>query len=213
MESSLPSSSLLPTGIDRCIVSNTLAVEHEATDGGDGINSTPNVNEDSLLTLSNARASSCGDFASPRRLRMEQVDRGQLLWEQFQQQLQRQQDAPRQQEGEDREIVIPATSTSMSRKSLFVLRPIHKYADLVCIGISVLAYLLETTMNAALAIFGIGVGVGLVLGDSFRATLPLLPSAQGQQQQQQQQMMTNATTHAGAQDGIPVAVPDLLPAQ
>lgn len=213
MESSLPSSSSLPAGIDRCVVSNTAAAEDQATDGDDGSNSTPNANEHASLTLSNARASSCGDFASARRRRMEQVDRGQLLWEQFQQQQQqRQQDAPRQQEGEEREIVIPATSTSMSRKSLFVLRPIHKYADLVCIGISVLAYLLETTMNAALAIFGIGVGVGLVLGDSFRATLPLLPSAQGQQQQQQQ-MMTNATTPAGAQAGIPAAVPNLLPAQ
>ena len=52
--------------------------------------------------------------------------------------------------------------------------------DLVCIALSVVAYLLETTMNAALAIFGIGVGVGLVLGDSFRAALPLLPAVQQQ---------------------------------
>jgi len=110
---------------------------------------------------------------------------------------------------EEEEVVIPATTTSLSRKSLFVLRPVHKYVDLVCICISVLAYLLETTMNAALAIFGIGVGVGLVLGDSFRAALPLLPAVQSQQQQQG---VTNAT-QGGIEIQMPRTVPNLLPAQ
>ena len=112
---------------------------------------------------------------------------------------------------EEEEVVIPATTTSLSRKSLFVLRPVHKYVDLVCICISVLAYLLETTMNAALAIFGIGVGVGLVLGDSFRAALPLLPAVQSQHQQQQQGV-TNAT-QGGIEIQMPRTVPNLLPAQ
>mmetsp|Transcript_19546 Transcript_19546/g.48682 ORF Transcript_19546/g.48682 Transcript_19546/m.48682 type:complete len:190 (+) Transcript_19546:209-778(+) len=111
---------------------------------------------------------------------------------------------------EEEEVVIPATTTSLSRKSLFVLRPVHKYVDLVCICISVLAYLLETTMNAALAIFGIGVGVGLVLGDSFRAALPLLPAVQSQQQQQQG--VTNVT-QGGIEIQMPRTVPNLLPAQ
>jgi hypothetical protein len=125
-------------------------------------------------------------------------------------------DGPQQET--EREVVLPATTTTMSRKALFVLRPVHRYVDLVCIGLSVLAYLLETTMNAALAIFGIGVGVGLVLGDSFRAALPMLPSAQAAQQQQQQgTAMTNSATMAGAQAGneiiSPPIVPNLLPAQ
>ena len=112
------------------------------------------------------------------------------------------------------EVVLPATSTTMSRKALFVLRPVHKYLDLVCIALSVVAYLFETTMNAALAIFGIGVGVGLVLGDSFRAALPLLPAVQSQQQQhqQQQQGMGMSNTTMGTPE-VPRSVPNLLPAQ
>eukprot|EP00536_Pseudo-nitzschia_multiseries_P005395 jgi/Psemu1/12487/gm1.12487_g len=126
----------------------------------------------------------------------------------------------------ERETVLPATTESLSRKSLLVLRPVHKYVDLVCICLSVVAYLLETTMNAALAIFGIGVGVGLVLGDSFRAALPLLPSVQAQQQQQHQQhhhqQQHQQTAAAGANGTaapsehevfLPRDVPNLLPAQ
>ena len=162
-----------------------------------------------------------------RRRRTEQVNRGQLLQGQFQNQLQQQSQGQGQSESQgqsqsqsqsqsqgqeqdsEREIVLPATNTTMSQKSLFVLRPVvHRYADLVCIGISVLAYLLETTMNAALAIFGIGVGVGLVLGDSFRAALPLMPAVQVPQQQQQSMAMANATTTATT-----ATSPYLLPAQ
>lgn len=125
---------------------------------------------------------------------------------------------PQEQEAE-REILLPATTDTMARKSLFVLRPVHKYADLVCIALSVFAYLLETTMNAALAIFGIGVGVGLVLGDSFRAALPLLPSVQAQQQTTSNGTTTTAnpaTTIATRVENeifLPRDVPNLLPAQ
>jgi hypothetical protein len=109
-----------------------------------------------------------------------------------------------------------------SSSCLLVLRPVHRYADLVCIALSVLAYLLETTLNAALAIFGIGVGVGLVLGDSFRAALPLMPAhhahhqQQHQQQLQQHNMMTMAAVTAASfadGGGEPARTSDLLPAQ
>eukprot|EP00535_Pseudo-nitzschia_heimii_P005333 CAMPEP_0197179190 /NCGR_PEP_ID=MMETSP1423-20130617/4229_1 /TAXON_ID=476441 /ORGANISM="Pseudo-nitzschia heimii, Strain UNC1101" /LENGTH=223 /DNA_ID=CAMNT_0042629071 /DNA_START=201 /DNA_END=872 /DNA_ORIENTATION=+ len=142
--------------------------------------------------LSSTRLNNC-THTSPRlqqrRRQMEQTNRGQHLEVQPRQEPQRQgQTAAGEAEAEaEQDVIQPATSTTMSQKSLFVLRPVHRYVDLVCIGLSVLAYLLETTMNAALAIFGIGVGVGLVLGDSFRATLPLLPSVQASQQQQQHQ--------------------------
>lgn len=120
----------------------------------------------------------------------------------------------REQASEDEpEVVLPATSTTTSRKALFVFRPVHKYLDLVCIALSVVAYLFETTMNAALAIFGIGVGVGLVLGDSCRAALPLLPAVQQQQQHhQQQQGMGMPNTTMGTPE-VPRSVPNLLPAQ
>jgi hypothetical protein len=57
------------------------------------------------------------------------------------------------------------------------LRPIHKYLELAALSLSLLAYALETTLNAAIAIFGIGVGVGLILGDSFRAVVPVAISS------------------------------------
>lgn len=142
--------------------------------------------------LSETRLSSCNDLSEQQNRETEQL----------------------QQQQQEEDVVIPATTTSFSRKSLFVLRPVHKYVDLVCICISVLAYLLETTMNAALAIFGIGVGVGLVLGDSFRAALPLLPAVQSQQQQQQGTGATTNTTQGGPIEiGMPRTAPNLLPAQ
>jgi hypothetical protein len=180
------------------------------------------------LSLSGMRSSSCNDMTSElpqqqRRTTMGQANRGQLLEAQLQQQLRQQQQQLQfqsQSEGQEqpeREVVLPATTTTMSsQKSLFVLRPVHRYVDLVCIGLSVLAYLLETTMNAALAIFGIGVGVGLVLGDSFRAALPLLPSVQVPQHQQHQQgtSMTNTATTMATQAGNELrSVSNLLPAQ
>ncbi len=116
----------------------------------------------------------------------------------------------RDQPSEDEpEAVLPATSTTTSRKAVSVFRPVRKYLDLVCIAVSVLCYWLETTMNAALAIFGIGVGVGLVLGDSFRAALPLLPAVQQQQHPQQQPGMGMSNTTPE----VPRSVPNLLPAQ
>jgi hypothetical protein len=52
---------------------------------------------------------------------------------------------------------------------------VNKYLDLT-IGITILAHFLETTLhaalNAAITIFGLGVGVGLILGDSCRAAVP-----------------------------------------
>jgi len=68
-------------------------------------------------------------------------------------------------------------------------------------------------MNAALAIFGIGVGVGLVLGDSFRAAIPMLPSVQMPQQQQQQSVAVSNATQATTEIIAPPNVPNLLPAQ
>lgn len=161
------------------------------------------------LPLSDTRSSSYSNIITAlrrRRGRTEQVDRGQLLQGQLQYQQQQAQEV-------EREIVLPATNTTMSQKSLFVLRPVHRYADLVCIGLSVLAYLLETTMNAALAIFGIGVGVGLVLGDSFRAALPLMPAVQVPQQQHNMANATTTATEGGGQIFVPRNVPNLLPAQ
>lgn len=134
-----------------------------------------------------------------------------------QQEQQQQQQQPQAQQEPEREVVLPATDTSMSsQKPMFVLRPVHKYIDIVCICISVLAYLLETTLNAALAIFGIGVGVGLVLGDSFRATLPLLPAVQASQQQQTAattNINANSTMTASGVQEMSRSVPNSLPAQ
>eukprot|EP00531_Pseudo-nitzschia_arenysensis_P013663 CAMPEP_0116137300 /NCGR_PEP_ID=MMETSP0329-20121206/12178_1 /TAXON_ID=697910 /ORGANISM="Pseudo-nitzschia arenysensis, Strain B593" /LENGTH=199 /DNA_ID=CAMNT_0003632213 /DNA_START=239 /DNA_END=838 /DNA_ORIENTATION=- len=161
--------------------------EHDDADVGNGRAT------NSPLSRSGTRSASCNDMASG-----------------LEQQRQNSRGEQPQQAQEEEEVVIPATTTSFSRKSLFVLRPVHKYVDLVCICISVLAYLLETTMNAALAIFGIGVGVGLVLGDSFRAALPLLPAVQSQQQHQQG--ATN-TTQGPIEIAMPRSVPNLLPAQ
>lgn len=173
-------------------------------------------------SLSRTRSSSCTDISSRfqqghRRRRREHSNQGQHLETQLRQDLQRQQRLT----GEEAELdlVQPATNTTMSQKSLFVLRPVHRYVDLVCISLSVLAYLLETTMNAALAIFGIGVGVGLVLGDSFRATLPLLPSVQASRQQQQQTQQSSALPNnameGAASHGLIAqrSVPNTLPAQ
>ncbi|VEU35374.1 unnamed protein product [Pseudo-nitzschia multistriata] len=133
--------------------------------------------------------SNCGNNSSSshrRRRRREQENRGRLLQSQFRQQQQQQQEQQEQEEQHDalqppQQPDEPASPAPAPKKSLFFLRPVHRYADLVCIALSVFAYLLETTLNAALAIFGIGVGVGLVLGDSFRAALPLLPSVQSVQ--------------------------------
>lgn len=168
------------------------------------------------LSLSGLRSSSCNDMASglQQQRRTERSNRGQLLEAQFQQHFGQHRQSQSEGQEPEREVVMPATTTTMSQKSLFVLRPVHRYVDLVCIGLSVLAYLLETTMNAALAIFGIGVGVGLVLGDSFRAALPLLPSVQVPQQQQQSTDMANVTAaQAGNEVVDPRSVPNLLPAQ
>jgi hypothetical protein len=46
-----------------------------------------------------------------------------------------------------------------------------KYLD-ITLGLTILAHLLETTLHAVVAIFGIGVGVGLILGDTFRSNIP-----------------------------------------
>ena len=46
-----------------------------------------------------------------------------------------------------------------------------KYLD-ITLGLTILAHLLETTLHAVVAIFGIGVGVGLIIGDSFRSNIP-----------------------------------------
>jgi hypothetical protein len=58
----------------------------------------------------------------------------------------------------------------------FKLASVNKYLDMT-IGITILAHFLETTLhaalNAAITIFGIGVGVGLILGDSCRAAAVL----------------------------------------
>jgi hypothetical protein len=129
-----------------------------------------------------------------------------------------------------RDIELPRSQSQQQQQQqksascLLVLRPVHRYADLVCIALSALAYLLETTLNAALAIFGIGVGVGLVLGDSFRAALPLMPAHHAQHQQQLQQhqqqqqhhgMMMAAAAAAVSFDGggEPARNSDLPPAQ
>ena len=173
------------------------------------------------LSFSGVRSSSCNDMTSElsqeqRRTTTEQANRGFGAQLQHQlQQLQSQSLSEGQQEQPEREVVLPATTTTMSpRKSLFILRPVHRYVDLVCISLSVLAYLLETTMNAALAIFGIGVGVGLVLGDSFRAALPMLPSVQAPQHQQGTAMTNNtATTMAAQTENELRSVSNLLPAQ
>jgi len=153
-------------------------------------------------------SSRCNDINSELRRRRrptEQANRNQ-----FNQQLRQSQTEGQESEPE---IVLPATSSTFSQKTLFVLRPVHRYLDLVCICLSVLAYLLETTMNAALAIFGIGVGVGLVLGDSFRAAIPMLPSVQMPQQQQQQSVTVSNATQATTEIITPPSVPNLLPAQ
>jgi hypothetical protein len=61
----------------------------------------------------------------------------------------------------------------------FKLASVNKYLD-ITIGITILAHFLETTLhaalNAAITIFGIGVGVGLILGDSCRAAAVLASS-------------------------------------
>lgn len=195
---------------------NQTMLRHNEDGENDTVN---NIRRQSNVSLSLAgkRSSSCNDISSRLQRRgTEQESRRHLLEAQPQQQHQQ-----LESEGLEPEVVLPATNTTMSRKSLFVLRPVHRYVDLVCIGLSVLAYLLETTMNAALAIFGIGVGVGLVLGDSFRAALPMLPSVQLSHQQQQQQntaiantaTMAATTAQAGSELLMPRSVSNLLPAQ
>jgi hypothetical protein len=52
-----------------------------------------------------------------------------------------------------------------------MLKPSRKYYLDITFGLVILVHLLETTMHAIVAIFGVGVGVGLILGDSFRATV------------------------------------------
>ena len=192
---SLQSLALLPVAtmsqsiLEENIVENQRQAQLSLGDGGEN----DKVDENECPSLS-TRSASCNDVR--RRGEGEQLRQSRS-------------------EEEEPEVVLPATITSLSRKSLFVLRPVHRYVDLVCISLSVLAYLLETTMNAALAIFGIGVGVGLVLGDSFRAALPLLPSVQSQQQQQGM-AVANASTmaaQAGNEIMMPRSVSNLLPAQ
>jgi hypothetical protein len=148
-----------------------------------------------------------------------------------------QQRVPEKMQGDQqhRDIELPLSQSQQQQQQqqqqqksascLLVLRPAHRYVDLVCIALSVLAYLLETTLNAALAIFGIGVGVGLVLGDSFRAALPLMPAhhaqhqqqlQQHQQQEQQHNMMMMAAAGAAVsfdEGGEPARNSDLPPAQ
>jgi hypothetical protein len=60
-----------------------------------------------------------------------------------------------------------------SRQKVAHLRPVHKHCGLKCIGMSIVVFLLESILNAALAVFGIGVGVGLILGDTLREGIPL----------------------------------------
>jgi len=180
-----------------------------------------NESEATIPSSLSSTSSTCTDTSSRlqrgrRRRRTEHSNQVQPLEMQLQQDPHRQRQLAEEEEEPD--VFQPATNTTMSQKSLFVLRPIHRYVDLVCIGLSVLAHLLETTMNAALAIFGIGVGVGLVLGDSFRATLPLLPSVQASQQQQHTHQTTtppNTTAEDTALNEFIAlrSVSNLLPAQ
>lgn len=176
------------------------------------------TNASTTLTLPETQGTEQQAIQPSQQTQVPQQLHDQRSQQQEQQQQQRQQQPQAQQEPE-REVVLPATDTSMSsQKPMFVLRPVNKYIDIVCICISVLAYLLETTLNAALAIFGIGVGVGLVLGDSFRATLPLLPAVQASQQQQQQtaaatNINANSTMTASGVQEMPRGVPNSLPAQ
>jgi len=145
----------------------------------------------------------------------------------------RRQQQQQQQQHQQLEILPPQQQQQQQQqqtkdKLVLGLRPVHRYADLVCIGLSLLAYLLETTLNAALAIFGIGVGVGLVLGDSFRAALPLMPAHNNnnqhrhqtavQQQQQQQNMMRMMSSgrtviEEGSQEAGSTNSTNLYPAQ
>mmetsp|Transcript_26450 Transcript_26450/g.57964 ORF Transcript_26450/g.57964 Transcript_26450/m.57964 type:complete len:246 (+) Transcript_26450:243-980(+) len=245
MQSSTSSPSSPPAENDHGILDTHRVAIDDARDrpsGGDGNIIVARTSNDhglqqpnaaaAALSLSDNMPSSHSNNTSSsrrrrRRRRKKQANRELLLQTQLQEQQDCQQPQqsqpqiqpqPQEQEAE-REILLPATTDTMARKSLFVLRPVHKYADLVCIALSVFAYLLETTMNAALAIFGIGVGVGLVLGDSFRAALPLLPSVQAQQQTTSNGTTTTAnpaTTIATRVENeifLPRDVPNLLPAQ
>ena len=51
----------------------------------------------------------------------------------------------------------------------------HQHTHLQGKALFLLAQILKTIMNAAITIFGVGIGVGLILGDSFRA----IPSSEG----------------------------------
>jgi hypothetical protein len=55
---------------------------------------------------------------------------------------------------------------------LAMLKPPRKFYVDITLGLTILTQLLETTLHVVVAIFGIGVGVGLILGDSFRSTVP-----------------------------------------
>lgn len=235
MESPSLSSSSMPEATNRTEVGvhedvsteyQTQTLAHRSVNGEsetDTDNDHSNAHQESTpLSPSETRPSTLINLTTAgvqrRRRPTEQANRGRLLETQLDEERQRQHQRQSDEQEAEREVVLPATTTTMAQKSLFVLRPVQRYQDLVCIGLSVMAYLLETTMNAALAIFGIGVGVGLVLGDSFRAALPLLPSVQASQQQQTQQSgsMANSTmgdTAATLELLDSRRVPNLLPAQ
>ncbi|KAG7342850.1 hypothetical protein IV203_020794 [Nitzschia inconspicua] len=56
------------------------------------------------------------------------------------------------------------------QQSTMLMKPSRKFYLDMTVGLAILVHLLETTLHVMVAIFGIGVGVGLILGDSFRAS-------------------------------------------
>jgi hypothetical protein len=59
-----------------------------------------------------------------------------------------------------------------SRRQSSVLKPSRIYYLDITFGLAILVHLLEVTLHAIVAIFGIGVGVGLILGDTVRTSVP-----------------------------------------
>lgn len=53
-----------------------------------------------------------------------------------------------------------------------VLKPSRIYYLDITFGLAILVHLLEVTLHAIVAVFGIGVGVGLILGDTVRTSVP-----------------------------------------
>ena len=87
------------------------------------------------------------------------------------------------------------------------LKPHPKFYLDITLGLTVLAHLLETTLHAVVAIFGIGVGVGLILGDSFRSNIPAVTLTVDGTGRSSNNLAATAAAAAAAAATVSTAVP------